>query len=66
MYLRLTPFLPKIKLQYKPGTASKVADASAEHHFLSNGSDTHVQTKVLQMSQQELEPFHDQPVLGQA
>ena len=52
-YLRLAQFLPKMKLQYKPGTANRVADVLSRASLPDALS---VEGKVLQVSQQELEP----------
>ena len=52
-YLRLAPLLPKMKLQYKLGTANKFADALSRAP-LPNCPDE--ENKVLQVSQLELEP----------
>ena len=54
-YLRLSRFLPKMKLQYKPGVANKVADALSRAP-LSGISSAESQSMVLQVSQPDLEP----------
>lgn len=54
-YLRLSRFLLKMKLQYKPGVANKVADALSRA-TLPGTSSGESQSMVLQVSQLELEP----------
>ena len=59
-YLRLARFLPKMKLQYKPGNANQAADALSRAPLPDTSS---VESKVLQVSQQKLES--SQPMLKQ-
>ena len=47
-YLKLAPFLPKVMLEYKPGSAKSVADALSRAPLPSKES-----SNVLQMSQQD-------------
>jgi len=54
-YLKLAQFLPKMKLQHKPGAANKVADVLSRAP-LPDGDNLSVEDRVLQVSEQDLEP----------
>ena len=52
-YLKLAPFLPKMKLEFKPGLANTVADALSRAPLPASPQE---EGRVMQLSQQVVEP----------
>ena len=52
-YLKLAPFLPKMKLEFKPGSANTVADALSRAPVPASSQE---EGRVMQISQQVVEP----------
>ena len=52
-YLKLAPFLPKMKLEFKPGSANTVADALSRAPVPASSQE---EGRVMQLSQQVVEP----------
>ena len=58
-YLKLAPFLPKIKLEFKPGSANTVADALSRAPVLASqeeGKSSQEEGRAMQLSQQISKP----------
>ena len=56
-YLRLSPYLPNIILEHKPGSVNKAADALSRAPVTSASKGTNPATKVLRVEPREEEPL---------